>query len=814
MEVLAENVGRLLGDSFARSRLLQLPLVWCGDEVFDRASNVYFDSPDIIAVLGKDVLIARFPGEQKEAIRDLYRWLGVSEEPRPGAIIDRIRSITSSEPKPSNIQIIQKIFSFLATKWIYWDEAKHQEFSELKRMAWLPSENQTKLWFTPDKVFTAYQNYLFISQGNFLRIDVPTQRKANDLMNFLGNPTEPPIELVIRHLLHCSEQDQPANQEIYTFLTRYSADSLISQLLEKPCLLLRLENGKEKYFRPDQVFWEQHPFGRFRLRLGPEFGKFKPLYDRLRVKPKPDAQDAINVLSEISESSYVVSTKPIDSDGDSQVELVIVACWQLLTDCLDRNDITPKELKKKLQGKKTIPKENKVLDVPEHLFFEDRPGWGEKFELIQNNLIPRINGAWPAMEAAGVRRVSKAITTEMQDPENSRIDTKLTELLTERLHLIQRVMELHTSKGIKGFDLPALIKLRFESAESIKIARTFHGLGTGQSVSTINLEVDAICIGDIFYFHGDEQDYPWFDIARELAYVLYPEGDLNSLGMEIKDILSSPSVEVANRNLDILGYPRLKIVNKTTEDTGTQTTPGGSAGGTNGTGSSGTSKGTSADGNETVGAGTGVGDAGSGDAGKDGTRTGDAVTGTGNTGTTGGSAKGDTDAGGAGTDGTGTETTPESSLPPRKTSHLISYLYSEDDIRTKQPDTEENTRRRIELGNLGVLKVITYEKLKERTPTEMPYGNPGYDIQSVGKNGSIRYIEVKALTNQWDSQSPAQMTHTEFELAKELGPSYWLYVVELVERDDFKIYRIQNPANQVEYFLFDHGWLSLVQKDE
>jgi hypothetical protein len=53
------------------------------------------------------------------------------------------------------------------------------------------------------------------------------------------------------------------------------------------------------------------------------------------------------------------------------------------------------------------------------------------------------------------------------------------------------------------------------------------------------------------------------------------------------------------------------------------------------------------------------------------------------------------------------------------------------------------------------------------------------------------------------------MTRTEFEQAKELTESYWLYVVELVEQDDFRMYRIQNPASKVGYYLFDHGWMAL-----
>ena len=798
LEVLAENVGRLLVDNKARSRLMQLPLVWCGNETFEQASKTYFDSPDILVVLGREVLIARIPGEQKEAIQDLYRWLGVSEEPRSAAIIDRIRLLTSSEPNPSNIQTIQKIFSFLATKWIYWDEAKHQEFSELKRMAWLPSESQTKMWFTPEKVFTTFRNYLFSSQGNFLRIDLQTQQKGTDFMRFLGIPGEPSVDQVVKHLLYCSEKKISANQAIYTFLSDKDnpKDPHISLLIGQPCLYIAFNNGKESYFKPDQVFWEYHPYGKFRFRLGPEFGKFKPLFDRLGVKSRPDAQDTINVLQEISESIYAISAKPIDSESDNDIEQVVIACWQLLSEFLDENQVTPEKLKTALKNKKTILNANKVLEMPERLFFEDRPGWGDNFDLVKNNLIQRINGAWPAMEASGVQRISKAITTEIHECTNTRIESELGERLSTRFSLIQRVLEMHTTKGIKGFELTALENIKFESAEKISIVRKFHGFGSDPTDNGKILETEAICLKNTLYFRKEEQEFPWLDISREITYVLYPNGDLNSLGMEIKEILSSTSEEVANRNLDRLGYPRLKIVEKPDANDGIETTPGGQP-----TGETGDSTGETAAGSETGstagtegGNGSGTG-SGNGSGGRSG----------GGTGTGSGTGVGK---------GTGTGAGSETNLPPRKTSHLISYVYSEDDLRNEKPETGENTRRKIELGNLGVARVMAYEKSKDRTPTEMPYGNPGYDIKSVDSNGSIRYIEVKALTNQWDSQSPAQLTRTEFEFGKEMKSSYWLYVVELVERDDFKIHRIQNPSNLAEYFLFDHGWLSLVQKDE
>jgi hypothetical protein len=46
-----------------------------------------------------------------------------------------------------------------------------------------------------------------------------------------------------------------------------------------------------------------------------------------------------------------------------------------------------------------------------------------------------------------------------------------------------------------------------------------------------------------------------------------------------------------------------------------------------------------------------------------------------------------------------------------------------------------------------------------------------------------------------------------------LGGSFWLYVVEKVETDEFRIFMICNPANRADYYLFDHGWQPLTDVD-
>jgi hypothetical protein len=121
------------------------------------------------------------------------------------------------------------------------------------------------------------------------------------------------------------------------------------------------------------------------------------------------------------------------------------------------------------------------------------------------------------------------------------------------------------------------------------------------------------------------------------------------------------------------------------------------------------------------------------------------------------------------------------------------------------------------VANAGVEKVMQFERENGRDPTDMEeieVHHPGYDIESRSGDGTIRFIEVKSLSGTWDSQNPAQLTKTEFNTAKHRGKAFWLYVVERAESEDYKIYRIQDPGNRVDYYLFDHGWDVELRKEE
>jgi hypothetical protein len=322
-----------------------------------------------------------------------------------------------------------------------------------------------------------------------------------------------------------------------------------------------------------------------------------------------------------------------------------------------------------------------------------------------------------------------------------------------------------------------LQSLAYQKAKSLSVVHTLRAFK--QVESSPPEETEAVLMDHTLLIACPDGYRPWVSIARELAYVLQPSGEVSSLAMALKEILSSATPQEAGAVLDAFGYPPLTIVEPAIPASGSVSGLGG---------------------DETIPE-TPI----------------EAILGG--------------DIGRVPMASQPTETLPPTEgqiaplpggspvgqhglgAPPsrrRKTSRLISYVYPDDQVARPEGGSTSNPFRRDRVAKAGVARALAYEEEQDRHPTDMETvqtNHPGYDIEATDAEGNIvRCIEVKALSGIWDAQNPAQMTKTEFEKARELGDLYWLYIVEQAESEEAQIYRIQNPANRAGYFLFDHGW--------
>jgi len=837
VQLLAERVGEIRDDDDICDALAEIPLVECIDGHYRRPGEVYFDDDVVRVVLGDAIPLAKLPKSHESAVRDLYGWLGVAGSPRFDAITQRIRALTATPPTDELVGAIGIIFRHLGQR--LGQEAKSdQALMQLRTIAWLPARDDRKRWHRPGDLHAAFQDYLYETQAKFLDLPRDMQINCRDLLVFLLVNLNPTTAQVVAHLLKCSETGVPVNKEVFRYLNDKADDRALDALKDKRCLLL----PDNTYVKPSHVFWGEHPFGRYRQRLSPDLRKYGDLFSRLGVDENPSHEDAFAVMCEISDE-FGPPNRLLDDNTYS----ILLGCWQRLDRAFHEGLVAADELAA-LSEKRVVPDVRPLLSQPAKMFFEDRPGLSTKFKgYLDNDVIPRPQGAWRAMQEAGVRLLSKAVRThlvECRDPVN---DDAITSRLRDRRQQLLRVVESdQDASGPKDFGL--IDRLQCQAVQELRVQYSVRAFRHEWTSDPENLPAKFHTEDGVLYFVRGT-NLPWPSIARELALALCPEADPGRMAAGIKEVLAATSDEDAGSILDELGFAPIAVVDTATDEpagviqdlggedapttpepdqTGTPTQPP-IPPPTAGTTTTGTGPGVST-GPPTSGGDVPIGtdgqpltpeDAINRILGPDGGATtplppeldkqlrsrpdgAGKGTGTGN-----GQPRDGKRQPGSGTRERGGDRRPARGGYPVLRSY-VSHTDPDDDRETDPAQAD----RREKVNRSGMEKVLAFELSQERHPREMPPFHPGYDVESDNDQGHVeRYIEVKSLSGDWEGPH-AGMTDTQFEKNQEIGNRYWLYVVERAEQPDFRIWRIQNPAQQATNFMYDDGWKNMAEENE
>ena len=143
-------------------------------------------------------------------------------------------------------------------------------------------------------------------------------------------------------------------------------------------------------------------------------------------------------------------------------------------------------------------------------------------------------------------------------------------------------------------------------------------------------------------------------------------------------------------------------------------------------------------------------------------------------------------------------------------SRFVSYIsVSTETEGDPDPDGLGNEER-MALEEAAITLILDHEPTLRRTPAN----NPGYDLyEADGSGAPVRWVEVKAISGDWGSR-PVALTHTQFDLARQKGEAYWLYVVERAGSDDANVVRIANPAGRSSTYTLDEGWRGAPPEEE
>lgn len=368
------------------------------------------------------------------------------------------------------------------------------------------------------------------------------------------------------------------------------------------------------------------------------------------------------------------------------------------------------------------------------------------------------------MEAVGVQLLSRLIKINLANEIDAETDEYLLLRIQERKLLIQRIIDAEQAVGAKLAANEKILSLDFRRVKSLDIIMSIHVFNKRHQTEPES--TNAVLMDNIFYSLWTTDGPSWAAIGRELALALKPSGEIGSLAMGIKEVLSAATYNIASNSLDELNYPPLQASEPSSDIQGlTIDLPVG--------------------GDESY-------DDSLDSPGKDSGE----IQGYGN--------------GNEGEGGGGKGSGRRSPMPRKRTSRIITYVYPDDALlHSTEIDTAQSNKRTA-TEHAGIDIVIENEKIYHREAIDtnvLAPNHPGYDLESTDmESGLIRFVEVKALSGYWDSANPVLMTRTEFKMAQEKGDEYWLYIVERATSDDFQIHCIQNPANRAQYYLYDHGW--------
>jgi len=785
--LLAGRFGELRDDRMARQVLAATALVECADGQFRQASDCYFSASSVQDCFGGSAHVAVLPLGHEDAVRALYAWLGVAGEPRLKDLVTMVQRLTSNPHSSPAARQIQHIVAYLGKRVEANDDP--QELNALRGMRWLPARGKSDRWYSPAELYAAYQDFLFESQALFLDVPKPVQTASQPLLKFLRIQLTPPVPLVVKHLLHCAMHRMPPNVEIYRFLNDKASDPEISRLRNENCLWLC--GG---YRAPNQVFWGDHPFGRYRWRLGDELRAFNNLFSRLGVRETPDFHDALSLLKEIS-TEFGRANQSLDEEAYA----VLMKCWQVLERAIGE-DATLKVQLEALRSKKCVPNVERILNPPEWMFFENRVGLAAKFgAFIAKNVISRPLGAGDALAAAGVRPLGSAVKLELLECRNPTDYPEMTQRMRARRNEIGRALASQISGPQVVNALARLDNIRCHAVSSLMLRYRLRAFN--REVCSEPEQVPAVYQPEeeVLLFSRDEVHSPWPAIARELATALYPDEDPGRFAPGIKEVLAAESATDAAIMLDELGLAQLDttvretpVITQIVGALGTSEPLVEAAPALNSMVGITQEPPVVLDSHEAVKRLLGP-DVPPPTPPPEGSVTEPLHAGL--------------------RMGTGE---PTGSAQRKGRPVLRSYLPSPNSAESdaNKLDERKDGPGRSPVDQAGVRRVMDFELSAGRSPTEMPHNHPGYDVESRDLTKRIvRYIEVKSFSGDW-RDTYAVLSRPQFDKALELGELYWLYVVERAETEEPQLCRIQNPALRANHFMFDDGWHGTAEGEE
>ena len=544
LATLEKYIGEIRDNEEVRGTLAKTRIVECEDGEFRQPGRAYFRDEAVEKVLGNQAAYALVPGRSRSR-RDLYQWLGVEPRPRITDLLRIIDRATAAKPTPQAKSKVVKMLEALGLRWGELDDSDKSGLRRLKTKPWLPAEADARAWYRPDDLFAAYNRNLFASQGRFLDAPLRTQQNISAFLEWLGVNRSPRPSQVVSHLLTCSEMEAVPPGNIYQWLNDNAKPGDLQALKDTACLWVP---DQDRYLRPDQVFWGSHPFGKYRVKLESGLRSYQKLLEGVGVRENPDFNDAIDVLKDVSKE---VGSGALEAEDEN----VVMQCWFMLSDALEREEVDAEFLNTRLRDVPCVPTKQGRLHLPSWMFFEDWPGLADKFPgILDQNCILRTERAWVAMEAAGVKPFSEVVRGYVAEKVNPREDNGLSAIVSGRVGLIRTILEGAAIKVQEEECISLLDSTRFIQVDKLTVGwrlRAFNGKwDASPEPASAHWDSEERVV---FFANRDDSTFPWSHIARELTRALVPGVNPAAISPGLKSVLEAGTDSDARAQLSELG---------------------------------------------------------------------------------------------------------------------------------------------------------------------------------------------------------------------------------------------------------------------
>ncbi|MDQ0802163.1 DUF3883 domain-containing protein [Arthrobacter sp. SLBN-112] len=780
--------------------LWSAPLVPCVDGIARRGCDVHMPNT-LVSLIDPEAPIVDLQAIGNY-LHDTVVWLGASTIPSHSLVNEAARRLAeeAANPSPAVYAAILEAIADAPAKFA----SVPVSLANLRDLPWLPVEGGGK--GKPSDLYPIFQSYLFESQGPKLGLSRANQFEYSELLSWLGMPKEPTLTMVTAHLRHCAAAGAIMNNEVYVWLGRQPEGAALKALADQPVI----QTSPGTFIHPRQAFWQLTRLGRWASQLPREMRRYQEFLDAMGITEEPTANDLDFILKLISNE---VGTSPLDPED----ELVVHECWSLLGSLLTEDPDTTRTLQ--LIGRRpSFPDQRGVLARPERLIFRDPRKMADQIALLVNDVIDRERGTQRALEYAGVTKAEDVIEVEPVEVVSA-ADDGLMALIEERENALMRAIDGVTAPRPDLRVKPGIIRdLDIRRATTLNVV--YRASIGSQQFATPPQSIDAMFFPDEFrVVHTSTTNK--IPVAREISRAIAPDLDPSELAPLIVTVLDAISAEDAMHRLDDYGIASVIDVDRETiastvavdvikehkddqlsdenvrdiaephqVDAGHGVHSQSAALGDNDV--------EDAEAHQEV---TNAGARDSARTSPDSSNRGGGAS----FGTEGTRFRRDAN---SGTTGVGQKDRGRAGSATRMRSYV---LFGDDSAHGTNGDESPDA---LEIDRAGVDRVLAYERSRGREPEEQDHTNPGFDVLSRGNDSQIaRRIEIKSIRGEWTIRG-VMLSARQFREAKEYADQFWLYIVENAEDDDlYRIHRIKDPVNQIDFFGFDSGWEALREPD-